>query len=294
MVPVRALTKRLLPLTVASLAALRGLLEQTTIPRELAEEILADTNTLWLLGVPEEQVASELVLLHPPLGPGEVRAVVNETGLPNRWRVTVVTRDRPGLLAGTSGTLTAVGLSIIDVAVTVLPRGHVAMQRLTVAATGANSLTATEWSQLARDLRLNLSSGHVPDVRFVNNGPVTVEAQPQDLGRCVVSIEAADRSGLLHTAATWFEDHSCNVEACRAGTEGTRARGVFVVTGSVDTTALASALGGVGRRSVMTHVVTTPIHLGLDAVTAVLRLATAASRAAGAAGGALAGSLRRR
>lgn len=275
---------------MASLSAIRGLLEQTTIPEELAVEILADTNTLWLLGVPEEQVASELVLLHPPLGPGEVRAVVNETRLPNQWRVTVVTRDRPGLLAGTSGTLAAVGLSIIDVAVTVLSRGHLALQRLTVATPRSNSLSATQWSQLGRDLRLNLSSGHIPDVGFEPNGPVTVEAQPQDLGRCVVSIEAPDRPGLLHTTARWFEEHGCNVDACRAGAERTRARGVFVVTGTVDTSALASALGGVGRGSVVTHVVTTPIHLGLDVLAAGLRFVTTASRAAGAAGRSLASS----
>jgi len=64
---------------VASVATLRELLEPTTLPADLVGEMLSDTNTLWLLGAPDELVAGELVLCHPPLGAGEVRAVVNQT-----------------------------------------------------------------------------------------------------------------------------------------------------------------------------------------------------------------------
>jgi glycine cleavage system regulatory protein len=252
---------------VASLTALRELLEPTSLPAELVEEVLSDTNTLWLLGTSDELVAGELVLCHPPLGPGEVRAVVNETEGAGLWRVTVVTRDRPGLLAGTSATLAAAGLSIVDAAVTVLPRSRIAMQRLTVSRSRTGS-PGLDWSRLGRDLRDILARGEVPTAPFVPRGPVVVEAQPQELGRTVVTVAAPDGVGLLHAAAAWFEGSGCNVEACRAGTEGDRARDVFIVTGPVDTAALAATLGGERAGSIVTRVATTPFHVGLALVTA--------------------------
>ncbi len=247
---------------MASLTALRELLEPTSLPAELVDEVLSDTNTLWLLGAADELVASELVLCHPPLGPGEVRAVVNQTEHPRLWRVTVVTRDRPGLLAGTSATLSGAGLSIADAAVTVLPRSRLAMQRLTVS-TARGEMPDLEWNRLGRDLRDNLADGKLPPTPFTPRGPVVVEAQPQELGRTVVTVEAPDGVGLLHASSAWFEANGCNVEACRAGTEGDRARSVFIVVGAVDTAALAAALGGPGAGSIVTRVATTPLHVAV-------------------------------
>jgi predicted amino acid-binding ACT domain protein len=239
---------------------LRELLEPTSLPDELVDEVLSETTTLWLLGATDELVASELVLCHPPLGSGEVRAVVTEADEPGLWRVTVVTHDRPGLLAATGGTLSAAGLSIVDAAGAVLPRSRLAMQRLTVSSPERH-LAEAAWSRLGRDLRATLAGGEVPPSRFGPRGPVVVEAQPQELGRSVVTVEAPDGLGLLHAAAAWFEANGCNVEACRVGTEGARARGVFIVLGSVDTAALARLLGGPGADSVVTRVATTPFHL---------------------------------
>jgi predicted amino acid-binding ACT domain protein len=256
---------------VASVATLRELLEPTTLPADLVDEMLSETNTLWLLGAPDEQVACELVLCHPPLGPGEVRAVVNQTEVPTQWRVTVVTRDRAGLLAGTSATLAGFRLSIVDFAATVLPHTRLALQRITIASAPRAVVSDDDWSRLGRELRANLSGARAPDVAFVPKGPVVVEAQPQELGRSVVTVEAPDRVGLLHATAGWFEAHACNVESCRGGTEGDKARGVFIVAGPVDTAALAAALGGVARSSVVTRVATTPLHMAASVTGGVLR-----------------------
>jgi glycine cleavage system regulatory protein len=245
---------------VASVTALRRLLQPTSLPDDLVNEVLSETNTLWLLGATNELVASELVLCHPPLGPGEVRAVVTETGEPALWRVTVVTRDRPGLLAATCATLSGAGLSIVDANGSVLPRSRLAMQRLTVSSTQPE-LAEAGWSRLGRDLRQNLVGGALPPSRFVPRGPVVVEAQPQELGRSVVTVEAPDGVGLLHAAAAWFEASGCNVESCRAGTDGGQARAVFIVMGPVNTAALAEVLGGPDAGSVVTRVATTPFHL---------------------------------
>jgi predicted amino acid-binding ACT domain protein len=265
---------------VASVSALRELLEPTSLPEDMIEEVLSDTNTLWLLGAPDELVAGELVLCHPPLGPGEVRAVVNQTEDHRLWRVTVVTRDRPGLLAGTSATLSAAHLSIVDAAVTVLPRSRLAMQRLTVS-TRPGEMSEVDWSQLGRDLRDNLAGGELPASPFVPKGAVVIEAQPQDLGRTVVTVEAPDGVGLLHAAAAWFEANGCNVEACRAGTEGDRARSVFIITGPVDTAALASELSGPDAGSIVTRVATTPLHVTIGVISGLVRATKGAVRTAG-------------
>jgi UTP:GlnB (protein PII) uridylyltransferase len=245
---------------VASVTALRELLEGTTLPAGLVDEVLSDTNTLWLLGAADELVASELVLCHPPLATDEVRAVVTEAEESGLWRVTVVTADRPGLLAATCATLAAAGLSIVDVAGTVLPRSRLAMQRLTVSSADP-ALPVDVWRHLGTELRENLAGGELPPTPFVPRPPVVVEAQPQELGRSVVTVEAPDGVGLLHAAAAWFEAQGCNVEACRAGAEGPRARAAFVVAGPVDTAALAAVLGGQTQGSVVTTVITTPLHL---------------------------------
>lgn len=256
---------------MASVTALRELLEPTSLPSELVDEVLSDTNTLWLLGAPDELVAGELVLCHPPLGPDEVRAVVNRTDHPRLWRVTVVTRDRSGLLAATSGSLAEAGLSIVDAAVTVLPRSRLALQRLTVAATGRTELSDGEWGELGRALRHNLSGGHAPMAPFVPRGPVVVEAQPQELGRSVVTVDAPDGMGLLHATAAWLAAAGCNVEACRARSENERARAVFIVTGQLDTGTLAAALGGSHTGAIVTRVVTTPLHVAAGVVGSTVR-----------------------
>ena len=148
-------------------------------------------------------------------------------------------------------------------AATVLSRSRVALQRVTVASAPRATVGDDNWSRLGRELRANLSGASAPEVVFHPKGPVVVEAQPQELGRCVVTVEAPDRVGLLHATANWFESHDCNVESCRGGSEGDRARDVFIVAGPVDTAALAAALGGVARSSVVTRVATTPLHLAI-------------------------------
>jgi UTP:GlnB (protein PII) uridylyltransferase len=194
------------------------------------------------------------------------------------WRVTVVTHDRPGVLAATCATLSGAGLAIVDAAGTVLPRSRLAMQRLTVSS-AQPQLARAAWNQLGQKLREALAGGDLPPSRFVPRGPVVVEAQPQELGRAVITVEAPDGVGLLHAAAAWFEAHGCNVEACRAGTEGGQARGVFIVMGPVDTAALARVLGGPGAGSVVTRVATTPFHLAAALMGAACGVITGLLRA---------------
>lgn len=229
---------------MASPATLRRLLESTSVPPDLIDEVLGEVGTPWMMGASDEVVAAEAVLCHPPLAPGEVRAVANPTGDPGGFRLTVVAEDRQGLLAGTAGALAAEGLSIHDATVTVLPRSRLAFQRVAVTATSGTPVDDAEWERVGQRLREVLGGRLSVRSAWVPEGPVAVETQPQELGRVLVTVVAPDRIGLLHAAAAWFESHGCNVEACHASSHDGEARDVFVVAGHVDPAALATALGG--------------------------------------------------
>ena len=229
---------------VASPAALRQILEATSLPAGLVDEILGEVGTPWLMGAHDDVVAGEAVLCHPPLAPGEVRAVANPTDQPGVFRLTVVAEDRPGLLAGTAGALAGEGLSIVDAAVTVLPERRITLQRVAVLAQPSAPFDDKEWARVGHRLRAVLGEHLTVPVVWVPEPPVVVETQPQQLGRVLVTVRAPDRIGLLHAAASWFEEHGCNVEACHASSGSGRATDVFVIAGHVDPPALAAALGG--------------------------------------------------
>jgi predicted amino acid-binding ACT domain protein len=249
---------------VASPEVLRDLLAHTSLPRGLIEEFLAETNALWTFGVPDEVVASEAILCHPPLAPDEVRAIVDPVAGMAGWRITLVTADRPGLLAGTAGTLALEGLSVLDAAVTVLPTSRLALQRLTAVPLPGGSRDDGDWDQLGRRLRASVGRSEPVRVPFEGRGPVTVDVQPQGDGRVVVTVDAPDVPGLLWAAADWFGTHGGNVEACRAGVEGARARDVFIVSGPVDGDELAARLGGARTRAGrMARVATWPLGVGI-------------------------------
>src|ERR1700738_19872 len=88
-------------------AELRRLLDRTTLPTALVEDLVRDAPDLWLSSNTSPVLAADLALCHPPLGPSEVRA----RGVPfadgSSWRLTVVAHDRAGLLADTAAALAA-------------------------------------------------------------------------------------------------------------------------------------------------------------------------------------------
>jgi glycine cleavage system regulatory protein len=241
---------------VATASTLRRLLEATSVPDALIEEVLGEAGTPWLMGAADEVVAAETVLCHPPLAPGEVRAVAGPTEQDGVHRLTVVAGDRAGLLADTAGVLAGEGLSILDATTTVLPASRLAMQRIAVS---GGVVDDDGWARLGAQLRAVLGAGAGGGVAAAAAGgvaaagaprpwrpapPVTVETQPQEAGQVVVTVRAPDRPGLLHAIASWITAAGCNIEACHASTDGTTATDVLVVRGDLDPPALATALGG--------------------------------------------------
>lgn len=229
---------------MASAAVLRQLLEPTSLPPDLVQEFLAETNALWLLGERDDVVAGEIVLCYPLLEPGEVRAVVKATDQAGAWRITVVTADRPGLLASTAGVLANEGLAVTSAAVTVLESSRVALQRVTVS--GPATATDDDWERLGDRLRRGLVHEGTIDVSWRPSDPVAVESHPQGSGRTMIQVEAPDRIGLLCAIAGHLNAQGANIEAARLGSEDGTAKDVFIVVGTVDTERLLDALSAEG------------------------------------------------
>lgn len=254
---------------VATAAVLRQLLEPTSLPAALVEEFLAETNALWLMGERDDVVAGEIVLCHPSLELGEVRAVVKGTNHPGAWRITVVTADRPGLLASTAAVLVHEGLAVTSAAVTVLETSRVALQRVTVA--GPATATDEDWKRLGDRLRRGLVRETAIDVSWRPTDPVVVESHPQGCGRTMVQIEAPDRTGLLWAIAGHLNAQGANIEAARLGSEDGMATDVFIVVGSVDSERLLAALrveeaGPVASPSMLGKVLTAPLTIGVGGI----------------------------
>jgi predicted amino acid-binding ACT domain protein len=264
-----------LPSIMATTAAVRALLAPTSLPDQLVDDLLAEASAVWLMGEPAEVLAGDLVLCHPPLGPEEVRAVAKPTANPSVWRLTVAGHDRPGLLAGLAGALADQQLSIVDAAATVLPGAGIALQRVTAVHAEGRLMEQADWDAVGARLQAVLGRREPVWPTFVPAPPVTVESQPQDFGRVVVTITAPDRVGLLWAVAAWFESHGANVETYRATSDNGVASDTFVVVGGCDCVALAGAIGGV---PVETWHLPLPLRVGIRAgVTATAVAVTVAA-----------------
>lgn len=242
------------------------------MPQELVEAFLAETNALWLLAERDDTVAGEIVLCHPPLEIGEVRAVIKGTDEPRVWRMTVATSDRPGLLAATAGVLACEGLTITSAAVTVLAWHDLALQRVTFLSPADDAEMA--WERLGDRLRDVLRSNRAVPVDWKPSGPVAVESHPQGSGRVLVQVEAVDAIGLLWAASRAINAQGANIEAARLAEEDGTAKDVFIVTGTIDAAALTEALSDgvkVNAGTTLAAVLTLPLTVGARGLNYVAR-----------------------
>ena len=230
---------------MATTAEVRDLLSTTSLPEDLVDGLLAQASAAWLLGESAPTLAADLALCHPVLGPEEVRAVVQPTTLPGTWRLCVVAHDRPGLLAGIAGAVAIHGLTITSVSASLWADRGMALMAVTANHPEGIELGRTEWDGIGEQLQAALGRREHLSVDFRPASPVTIECTPQDAGRALVTVEAPDRVGLLWAVASWFENRGANIEAVStAETDDGRVRDSYLVVGEIDSTALATHLGG--------------------------------------------------
>ena len=224
----------------ASTTRLRVLLRETTLPTAVTRRLLAGASPLWVLSAPPTVLAGDLALCHPRLRKDEVRAVARSIRAPNMYRLTVVARDRGGLLADTAAILASVGASVVFASAMTWPADQTALHSLTVRCEAG--LDQEQWALIGERLR-SVATGERAPTPFKPSGRADVTVTGEGDGRSVVQVTAPDRIGLLSAVCRWFADNDVSVEAASISTVDGIAKDVFLVDGDCDVEALARRLG---------------------------------------------------
>ena len=231
--------------TAASRAtAIHDRLAATNMPAAVASSLLDGASPLWLMGEDAAVLASDLALCHPSLGLDEVRAVARTIEGSDHIRLTVVARDRPGLLADTAAVCAAEGLSIVTASAATWTADGVAMHALTFAPHGL--FDDARWDALSS--RLQALRDKDGTITFAPSGLATVRVDGAHTGRAVITVTAPDRLGLLWAICRWFADHDISIESMNVTTDAGVAHDSFIVVGDCDGDELARHLSGAGKR----------------------------------------------
>ena len=154
-------------------------------------------------------------------------------------RITIVARDRRGLLADSAAVLVTNSLSIAEASASTWTKERLALHTFIVAG-GAHS-DAGAWDKLGEQLRRMVADGAEPSPSLPPIRPVHVTVQGGD-DRSIVRVTAPDQPGLLATICRYFHVHDVNIEALRARTASGRANDTFLVVGTVDAKDLKALL----------------------------------------------------
>lgn len=218
-----------------AISAIRQFLSATTVPAEVVDEFLSDAPDLWLASAAPVLLAGDLALCHPPLRTAEVRAVARPLG-DGIIRLTVFAHDRHGLLADTTGVVSASGFQIVAASAMTCRARRVALHALTLA---AGELEADAWDRLGARLR-EVGAGDSAAVTFTPEGEAQVESVPFSPGHHLVTVRAPDQVGLLWAICSWFADHQLSIETAHvSGEPGEWVTDRFVVEGTPDVADLA-------------------------------------------------------
>lgn len=236
---------------MAGVDEVRSLLALTPVPPPLADALLHQAPELWLAGESPDVIAGDVALCHPPLGSSEVRVQVSASPLAGVMRVSLLARDRPGLLATTTGALAADGLSVVQAAaMTWLDRGW-ALQRVLVSDSTLSFGHVGERDLLRARLRATVVRPAATPVAWAPAGPAEVSVAAVAGGLRLVHVAAPDRLGLLAAISAWLDGEGCNIVVARAEPFGDLVVDRFLVDGEPDGQRLAAHLSTGSRNTVV-------------------------------------------
>ncbi len=189
---------------------------------------LASAPRRYLLAQPPEVIASHLAMADPPPDRHELRVALVGEGA-GAWRVDVVARDQPGLLARLAAALAASGMDIARAHASTWPDGLVV---------DVFHVTGTAPPEQVEDaLRRSVAGELHPGERLAGTrrgaaaGPVLVrvdaDASPW---HSVVQVRAPDRPGLLYELLLELARQRIDVRLARVGGDGGQADDLFHVT----------------------------------------------------------------
>ena len=217
-------------------AEVSRLLAGTKVPTALVDEAAP----LWLLSEEPAVLAGDLALCHPPLGPGEVRAVARAIEGSAAVRLTVVAADRPGLLADSAAVLAGQDIAVTHASAVTWPEAGLALHALIVVP--EDPLDVDGWTRVGADLQAMGAAGSAPAPDFEPAGDAVVTVHGPTADRSLVRIGAPDQLGLFWAICRWFADHDVSIESVHATTVDGTAEDTFVVTGPCDADDLGAHL----------------------------------------------------
>ena len=212
-------------------AEIERLMKRLHFSKRETQVILDSAAPLWLLSETPAVLAGDLALCRPRLKKDEVRALARHVDGSNAFRLTIVARDRPGLLADSAAVLAVSGLSISQASGTTWQRPKVSVHSFVVDAGGG--LDDKAWDKLGRRLRRMVATGNAPTPEVGPLRRVTVSVHGAG-DRSMVKVVAPDRTGLLSRICRYFHEWQINIEALRAMTREGAAHDTFLVVGEFE------------------------------------------------------------
>jgi pimeloyl-ACP methyl ester carboxylesterase/glycine cleavage system regulatory protein len=213
----------------AHVTAVRDLLRGTSLPKALADDLVATAPALWRSSDTAAALAGDLALCHPPLRPDEVRARVTSAD-DGRWRLTVLAHDRPGLLADAAGVLATESMSIAGASLATWEAVGTCLMAITVDPPAPDGATL---ERLGTRLEAMGSDGAAPPL-FLPAGDASVRRTGEANGDALVTVTAPDRPGLLWALCRAVADQGGSILAAAVASDNGEARDTFVVRGDVD------------------------------------------------------------
>ena len=207
-------------------------------PRSV-EAFVARMPPSYLIAVPAGVVAKHFPLVTAPLAGSEVRTLTEPGERPGTHAVTVICRDRPGLLARIAGAFALSGLSILSAQVFTTQDG-VAVDLFEVEAAFRGDVDEDRWRRFRATLRKALEERVFLDqgVRErrahyrAPRGDIPLEVTVDDAASdffTVVEVSAADRVGLLYQITQALFEQGLDVHLAKVATYGERVIDAFYV-----------------------------------------------------------------
>jgi [protein-PII] uridylyltransferase len=203
------------------------------------ETYLARLPRPYLLATEPAAVVRDFPLVAPPLGASEVRTRAGVGEREGTYEVTVVVRDRPGLLSLIAGALAVGGMNILSARAFTTEDG-VALDLFVVEPAFRGEIDEERWRRFRTNLRRALEGrisldhkirekrGHYPSPTADVPVQVAVDNGTSDF-YTVVEVSAPDRIGLLFDLARAFHDLRLDVHLAVVATYGVRVVDAFYV-----------------------------------------------------------------
>jgi pimeloyl-ACP methyl ester carboxylesterase/glycine cleavage system regulatory protein len=215
---------------------LAELLRRSEIPRPFVNELLAGAPPLWLLSESVPVLATDLAMCYPAPGPDEVRAMARRIDQSDAIRLTVVTKDRKGLLADSGAVLAASGLSITHASAATWTRRKIALQSFVIE--DGQQIGEAGWDEVGRNLQVMAATRSLPPQVPVRPSRIIVHGG--DKGQMLVTVTVRDEIGALSGVCRVFSDHDISIESLHARSVGGSAHDTFLLSGVDDDVSVAA------------------------------------------------------